>query len=55
MNDLFLEISQIVGVRLTKDNFRAKLKDVNSTRGITGKDKTEIIIAILDYLVKNEK
>lgn len=53
IDDLFLSISGILGTRLTTGNFRAKMAEVNSYKGITRKDKTKIIIEILAYLAEN--
>ena len=55
IDDLFLSISGIVGVRLTPETFRAKLAEVNSFKGITRKDKTNIMIEILAYLIDDAK
>ncbi|KKN14466.1 hypothetical protein LCGC14_0995880 [marine sediment metagenome] len=55
VDDLFIAISGILGSRVTAANFRTQLKDVASIRGITGQDKTNIIIEILATLVEMDK
>ena len=55
IDKLFLSISGILGPRITPENFRTKLAEVNSIQGITRKDKTKIIIEILAYLIENDK
>ncbi len=54
IEELFLSISGILGPRITPKNFRTKLAEVNSIQGITGRDKTKIIIEILAYLIEND-
>lgn len=52
---LFVAISGILGVRATPENFRTVFNDVASVRGITGKDKMQMIIEILATLVEMDK
>jgi hypothetical protein len=54
IDNLFLSISGILGTRITPENFRVKLDEVNASKGITRKDKTKIITEILAYLVEND-
>lgn len=53
--NLFLTISKYLGVRVTPDNFRSKIKDVASVGGITGKIKTDILIELLFAIADLEK
>ncbi|HEC63856.1 MAG TPA: hypothetical protein ENI23_01025 [bacterium] len=52
---LFLSISDILGSRVTPENYRVKMKDIRSTRGITNKDKTDIIVEMLAALIALEE
>ena len=54
---LFLSISEILGSRVTPENYRTKLDEIAAVRGIRSKDKTRIIIEILAMLIEitNEK
>jgi hypothetical protein len=54
-DDLFLAVSNIIGTRVTEDNFRTKMKEVESMRGITHKDKNQIIIEIILAIAKLDK
>lgn len=52
---MFVAISGILGSRVTASNFRTAIRDINSAKGITGKDKTRIIVEILATLVEMDK
>lgn len=54
-DELFKSISRILGTRLTGENFRSKIKEISSTRGMTSKDRNDIIIEILACLVEMDK
>ena len=51
IDNLFLSISDILGVRITPENYRVKIKETRGTRGFTGKDKTDVIVEILAALI----
>ena len=55
LEQLFLSLSRILGSRVTTENFRTHLKDIASSRGISSKDKTEILIEIIAYIVDSNK
>jgi hypothetical protein len=52
LDELFSLISKQLHNRVTPENFRVLLKDINSSRGITTKDTHVILTEILAYLVK---
>lgn len=52
---LFVAISGILRSRVTPENLRTSMADISSVRGITGKDKTQIIIEILATLAEMEE
>ena len=45
--NLFLSISNILGIRVTKDNLRTQIEAISGSGGITSKVKTEIIKELL--------
>ena len=44
---LFLTVSNIVGIRVTPDNLRTQIEAISGSGGITSKVKTEIIKELL--------
>lgn len=54
-DELFLSVSQIVNVRVTPENLRAKMKDIASTGGVTSKVKTDILVELLIAFAKLEE
>lgn len=54
-DNLFLSLSKILGVRVTPDNIRVKMKDLASTGGVTAKIKTDTLVEILVALHELEK
>ena len=54
-DNLYLSISNILGVRVTPSNLRRMMNDLSGTGGITSKVKTDIIIEILVAFAELEK
>lgn len=54
-DDLFLSISNVLGIRVTPENFRGRMQSLSGTGGITNSVKTAMIIEILLAMVELEK
>lgn len=53
--NLFLSVSNILNVRVTPENLRTKMKDINAVGGITSEAKTNMIIELLLAVDKLDK
>jgi len=49
---LFLTISGLIGIRVTKDNFRAKLNQLQTDGTYNQKMKNELIVEIIMAIVE---
>jgi len=54
-DNLFLSVSNILGIRVTPENVRVKFDEVSSIGGITSKVKTDIIKELLISFAELEK
>lgn len=54
-DDLFLSVSNIVNIRITPSNLRAKMDQISGIGGITNAVKTSIIIELLLAFSELEK
>ncbi len=52
IDELFLSVSRILGgIRVSPYNYRVRLKEIASARGITSKDKTDIMVEMFAALI----